>query len=242
MIIRSGLRGLLLTLAILSVASNFGCATAKQRRYEERYRVFFAKDLTVENIKGLKPEEVIEKFRPEASIRGSIEDFAKQGYKITEVQPIPWGEGATLIVFRRERIQDGRPEDPAPIHFVGTYKLDDGKEPGTYYTFVQRVKGYTVHVVSPEGPKTYDAKWDMRELVWQTEAGYHHARLTPDGRCLVHLTESAQGFDVPRTITLVRSERQRVHQKADADDVREARKFTARLKPATPDWYDPYPW
>lgn len=232
--------------ALAAIATvSVGCARKhypyRGANFEERYRVFFTYELPDDLRVGASSDEVAKYFSPEQSVRGSMDALAAEGFELTKIRKLDWGDGATLFVFRRS-LDEPEIDDRSPLHFTGVFRREDkGKEP-VYYSFAQLADGYLVHMIGPEGAKTIRAKWESRELQWNDDAGWHHLQLTPDAMTLLHITESAQGFDVPRERSVVRIPRLVETQTADERSVREARRHLVKLRPATRRSYDPFPW
>ncbi len=235
------LHGRTLGLASLCAMTLWGCAQAPAPKFDERYRLFFASTLPVTANPGDAPEAIAQGFMPSVAVTRAIEEFEKQGFKLEEINPVEWGEGATLFVFRRRADVTNQPLR-APIHFVGIFRVENDSPDSTYYICSQQLDHYQVHVKSKDGIVTHRADWEGRELVWNDEAGKHNLRLTPDAMELYHITTNPNGFGVESNESIVKAARVVPIQVAETDDVRDARRFAIRLKPATPRYYDPYPW
>lgn len=228
----------LAALAIAGVLTT-GCSREHYRYHgqhvEERYRVFFTRELPGDLTADASVDEISRFFSPEQSVRGSVDALRGQGFELAEIRQIDWSDGATLFVFRR-KIAEEDVLDRSPVHFTGVFRqaLPEGT---TYYAFVQRQNGYLVHLMGPGGLKTIDTHWEGRELVWTDEAGRHDLQLTPDANTLYHVTDDGtEGGRVVKTALRV------VDQTPEDYDVREARRHLARLRPRTPRTYDPFPW
>jgi len=229
------------------LAGAWGCAgyPPEISRYtppqkEERYRVFFSREVPSDARPTDSADELAQKFVPGSAVKAAVDDFQKQGFTLSEISRVPWGEGATLFVFSRDTAEE--PPLRSPINFVGTYRVEDDEAQPTYYIFNQTVDGYKIRVLGKGKIDTYEAKWEGRELVWETPEGLNHARLTPDGLTLYRIIQTASGFDVPRDYIILTAQRAIPPQKAESDDVRESRRYVIQLAPQTPRYYDPYPW
>lgn len=220
----------------------WGCAYSPEEKYEERYRLFFAKQLPIDASPTDSIEQISQKFIPEIGVQRSMEAFAEEGFKLHKIETIEWGEGATLFTFRRNVGSELLPAR-AQIQYVGVFRVDDDQpEPTYYYVLAQGHDDYTVNVRTADGVKTFKALWDGRQLVWNDEAGRNYGRLNPDGSELYHLIENPTGFDLPRERTLLKAQRVVPQQEPGSYENREARRYTVRLKPETPRYYAPFPW
>ncbi len=208
---------------------------------EERYRLFFTTEAGVSAKPTDSADALAREFAPQAAVARALEDFQKQGFALAELRRIPWGQGATLFVFRKSAGADDQPLH-SPIQFIGTYMVNNIKPEPSYYVLSQGLDHYKLHVISPLGEETINAEWVGRELEWEGKEGRNHLRLSPDGMTLYRIVESATGFDVPRERITVTATRVIDHQKPASDEEREARRYLARLRPATPQYYDPFPW
>lgn len=227
--------------AALYVCMAWGCASAPAPKFEERYRLFFAKSLPVTVKPGDSAETISQAFAPSVAVNRALEEFTQQGFKLEEIKPIEWGEGATLLTFRK-RLKNEETPLRAPINFVGVYRVNDNKPEPTYYVLTQGKDSYEVHITGGSDPKTIHAEWEGRELVWNDDHGKNNLRLTPDGKTLYHVARNPVGFDVPHEYTIMTAGRVVPQQQPDSDAARDARRYVIRLKPATARYYDPYPW
>lgn len=239
MLIRSLLRWAVVAPVVLLFA---GCASVTPNyegpRTQERYRLFFSRDANPQISVNEPVEQIAAHFAPEQAVTTTLENYRKDGFQLVEIRNIGWMEGATLFVFSRELGPNEVVTRP-PIGYLGSYAVEG--DPRTRFVFEQLHDSYVIHQVGPEGVRSFKAFWEGRELVWTSETGEHRAQLSPDGQELFLVTENP---DNPQALGVAVKARRVVPQQLPADVI--TRRSYAYLgktfRPATPRYYDPFPW
>ena len=175
----------LLLLAAAAGAATFGGCLRAQPVYEETYRLFYAK----ENFQNFDieayPDEVGRRFADTAAVNREIDDLARRGFALYEIEPLPGLEAPTLLRFRRRWPYNRLPTN-APMEYMGVYGVENGGAP-VFYAFTPWRRGYEIHEVGREGlSRSMPAVWDGHKLRWKEGSLEHAFELAGDGETIKH--------------------------------------------------------
>lgn len=185
-------REFVLLIALLAAGVAGGCQHAGQHVYDERYRIFYSRDLGMNLRATDSQEEIASKFAPVAAVNAAIDQLSREGFTLAEVKPLPTETGAVMMTFRRP-IPGGYRPTRAPMEFTGLYQSGSDPASVSYYVFVPKLTGYTIHVMGREGYKTYEADWDGRQLHWQTGDSLNVVALAENGQAIEWSVDSTAG-------------------------------------------------
>ena len=188
----------LLTAALLTT----GCVFRAAPVYEETYRVFYGTESFYDIDPDATSDEIARKFAPTATLNRSIDELAREGYVLYEMEPLAGRDRPTLLRFRR-LIENGRRPTTAPAEYLGVYATDDG----AYYILTPYRLGYFVHLLNPGSrDQIVKAKWDGKRLRWQEGEFENGIELSPDARTLTLTVDTTEleDFPTPRAVITAR--------------------------------------
>lgn len=223
---------LLASLALVCLLS--GCAGSPELNYDERYRIFFRTPLSRNAVPTDTPQVLAESYAPADAVLESIHALGAEGYHLDGIRPVPGDDAASIFVFRRLLPGGARPTG-RPDGFDGTWRVVEGGTRASHYIIAEGRDGFVVYRVA--GGETLDRSVGAnrgRGLEWTDDLGAHAIVLAEESMTLTHYLPEDEG-----AVILERLE-------ADPDafirQLRFGRRHMVRLKPATPRYYDPYPW